>query len=79
MKPTSRIDFSFKTVLVVWLTDDIEHGELQVSFEESLRLQLVVVTVHSLIFLANQIQKGHSIEDLLNFLNSLPNESILET
>ena len=79
MKPTSRIDFSFKTVLVVWLTDDIELGELQVSFEESLRLQLVVVTVHSLIFLANQIQKGHSIEDLLNFLNSLPNESILET
>ena len=79
MKPTSRIDFSFKTVLVVWLTDDIEHGELQVSFEESLRLQLVVVTVHSLIFLANQIQKGHSIEDLLNFLFSFPNESILET
>ena len=79
MKLTGRIDFSFKTVLVVCLTDDIEHGELQLSFEESLSLQLVAVTVHSLIFLANQIPKGHSMEDLLNFLNSLPNESIFET
>ena len=35
--------------------------------EESLSLQLAA-GVHSLLFLASQIQKEHSIEDLLNFL-----------
>ena len=61
MKPTGRIDFTFDT------GNDIEVGELQVSFEESLRLQLAV-GVNSLMFLASQIQKEHSIEDLLDFL-----------
>ena len=53
---------------MVCLRDDIEDGELQVSFEESLSLQLAAGGVHCLLFLANQIQEEHSIEDLLNFL-----------
>ena len=64
MKPTGRIDFAFDT----GLRDDIEDGELQVSFEELLSLQLAVGGVQSLLFLASQIRKEHSIEDLLNFL-----------
>ena len=35
MKPTGQIDFAFDTGLVVCLRDDVEDGELQVSFEES--------------------------------------------
>ena len=42
-------------------------GELQVSFEGSLSLQLAA-GFQCLLFLASQIQKEHSIEDLLNFL-----------
>ena len=38
MKPTGRIDFAFDTGLVMCLRDDIEDGELQVAFEESLSL-----------------------------------------
>ena len=68
MKPTGRIDFVFDTDLLVCLGDDREDGELQVSFEGSLSLQLVAEGVQSLLFLASQIQKEHSIEDLLNFL-----------
>ena len=68
MKPTGRIDFACDTGLVVWLRDGIEDGELQVSIEESLSLQLAAGGVHSLLFLASQILKEHSIEDLLNFL-----------
>ena len=45
---------------MVSLRDDRENGELQVSFEGSLKLQLL--------FLASQIQNEHSIEDFLNFL-----------
>ena len=67
MKPIGRIDFAFDTDLVVCLRDDIEDSELQVSFKESLNLQLAAGGVHSLMFLASQIQKEHSI-DLLNFL-----------
>ena len=67
MKPTGRIDFPYDTGLVVCLRDDID-GELQVSFEESLSLQSAAAGVHFLLFLASQIQKEHSIEDLLNFL-----------
>ena len=52
---------------MVCLRDDIKVGELQVSFEETLSLQLAA-RVHSLLFLASEIQKKHSIEDLLNFL-----------
>ena len=40
MKPTGRIDLAFNIDLVLCLRDDIEDGELEVSFEESLRLQL---------------------------------------
>ena len=68
MKPTGPTDFAFDPGLVVCLKDDIEDCELQVSFEESLSLQLVAEGVHSLLLLASQIQKEHSIEDLLNFL-----------
>ena len=67
MKPTGRTDFVFDTDLLVCLGDDREDGELQVSFEGSLSLQLAA-GFQCLLFLASQIQKGHSIEDLLNFL-----------
>ena len=67
MKPTGQIDFAFDTGLVVCLRDDIQDGELQVSFEESLTLQLAVEGVCSLLVLASQIRKEHSIKDLLNF------------
>ena len=68
MKPTGGIDFAPDTSLVVCLRDDIEDGELQVFFEESLSLELAAGGVHSLLFVASQIQKEYSIEDLLNFL-----------
>ena len=53
---------------MVCLRDDTEDSELHISFEGSINLQLAAEGVQSLLFLANQIQKGHSIEDLLNFL-----------
>ena len=53
---------------MVCLKNDIEDGELQVSFEESLRLQLTAEGVHSLLFLSSHIQKDNSIEDLINVL-----------
>ena len=53
---------------MVCLRDDREDGELHVSFEGSLRLQLAAEGVQSLLFLASQIENDHSIEDLLNFL-----------
>ena len=68
MKATGLVDFVFDTGLMVCLRGDREDGELQVSFEGSLRLQLAVEGVQSLLFLASQIQNEHSIEDLLNFL-----------
>ena len=68
MKSTGQIDFAFDTRLVVCLRDDIEDGELQVFSEGPLSLQLAAGWVHSYLFLASQIQKKHSIEDLLNFL-----------
>ena len=67
MKPTGRVNFAFDTGLMVCLRDDREDGELQVSFEGSLRLQLAVEGFKSLLFLASQIQNEHSIDDLLNF------------
>ena len=53
---------------MVCLRDDREDSELQVSFERLLSLQLGAEGVQSLLFLARQIQKEHSINDLLNFL-----------
>lgn len=53
---------------MVCLRDDTEDEELQVSFEESSSLQLPIEGVQSLSFLASQIQKVYSIEDLVNFL-----------
>ena len=56
--PTGQIDFAFDTGLVVCLSYDIEDDKLLVSFEESLlRLPLAAEEVHSLLFLATQIQK----------------------
>ena len=68
MKSTWRIDFPFDTALMVCLRDEREDGELQVSFEESLRLWLAAEGAQYLLFLASQTQKDHSIEDLLNLL-----------
>ena len=67
MKPTGQIELAFETGLVFCFIYGLGDGELQVSFRESLTLSLVV-GVHSLLFLASQIQKEHSMEDLLNFL-----------
>ena len=67
MKPTRQIELAFETGLVFCFRYDLADGELQVSFRESLTLSLVV-GVQSLLFLASQIQKEHSMEDLLNFL-----------
>lgn len=68
MKPAGRVAFVFDTGLVICLRDYIEDGELKVSFEESLILQLVAKRIHSLLLLATQTQKEHFIEDLFNFL-----------
>ena len=62
---------------MVCLSDDRENGELQVSFQGSLRFTIGSKRVQSTLFLAIQIQKEHSIEDLLNFLTVY--KSIIET
>ena len=67
MKPTGRIELAFETGLIFCFGYGIGDGELQDSLRESLTLKLVV-EVHSLLFLASQIQKGHSMDDLLKFL-----------
>ena len=67
MKPTVQIELAFETALVFCFRYGLGDGKLQVSFRESLILRLVV-EVQSLLFLATQIQKGYSMEDLLNFL-----------
>ena len=67
MKPTGRIELAFETGLIFCFGYGIGDGELQDSFRESLTLRLVV-EVHSLLFLASQIQKEHSMDDLLKFL-----------
>ena len=67
MKPTGQTELAFETGLVLCFIYGLGDGELQVSFRESLTLSLVV-GVQSLLFLASQIQKEHSMEDLLNFL-----------
>ena len=66
MKPTGQIELAFETGLVFCFIYGLGDGELQVSFRESLTLSLVV-GVQSLLFLASQIQKEHSMKDLLNF------------
>ena len=65
MKPTRQIELAFEIGLVFCFRYGLGDGELQVFFGESLTLSLVV-QVHSLSFLASQIQKEHSMEDLLN-------------
>ena len=67
MKPTGQIELAFGTGLMFCLGYGLGDGELQDSFRESLTLRLVV-EVHSLLFLASQIQKEHSKDDLLKFL-----------
>ena len=67
MKTTGQIQFAFGTGLMFCLGYGLGDGELQDSFKETLTLRLVV-EVHSLLFLASQIQKEHSMDDLLKFL-----------
>ena len=67
MKPTGQIELAFETGLIFCFGYGIGDGELQDSFRESLTLRLLV-EVHSLLFLASQIQKEHSMDDLLKFL-----------
>ena len=67
MKPMGQIELAFGTGLMFCLGYGLGDGELQDSFRESLTLRLVV-EVHSLLFLASQIQKEHSMDDLLKFL-----------
>ena len=57
MTTTRRVNFAFDTGLMVCLRDDREDGELQVSFEGSLRLQLAVEGVQSLIVSGQQDTK----------------------
>ena len=63
MKPTGQIELAFGTGLMFCLEYGLGDGE---TFRESLTLRLVV-EVHSLLFLASQIQKEHSMDDLLKF------------
>ena len=67
MKPTGQVEFAADTGLMACLRDDREDGQLQLTVEGSLKLQLAV-GVQSLLFLASQILNKHFIEDLLNFL-----------
>ena len=62
MTPTRQIGLAFETGLVFCFRCGLGDGELQVSFRESLTLSLVV-GVHSLLFVASEIQKEHSMED----------------
>ena len=64
MKPTGQIEVAFESGLVFCFGYDLGDDELQDSFRESLTLRLVV-EAHSLLFLASQIQKEHSIDDFL--------------
>ena len=67
MKPTGRIELAFESGLIFCFGYVIGDDELQDTFRESLSLRLVV-EVYSLLFLASQIQKEHSTDDLLKFL-----------
>ena len=67
MKPTGQIELAFETGLMFCFRYGLGVGELQDSFRESLTLRLVV-EVNSLSFLANQVQKKHSMDDLIKFL-----------
>ena len=67
MKPMGRIELAFETGLIFCFGYGIGDGELQDSFRESLTLRLLI-EVHSLLFLASQMQKEHSMDDLLKFL-----------
>ena len=67
MKPTGQIELAFETGLIFCFGYGIGDGELQDSFRESLTLRLVV-EVHYLLFLASQMQKEHSMDDLLKFV-----------
>ena len=66
MKTTRQIELAFEIGLVFCFRYGLGDDELQVFFRDSLTLSLLV-QVHSLSFLASQIQKEHSMEDVLNF------------
>ena len=67
MKPMGRIELAFETGLIFCFGCGIGDSELQDSFRESLTIRFVV-EVDSLLFLASQIQKEHSMDVLLKFL-----------
>ena len=56
MKPKRQIESAFETGFMFYFEYGIGGGELQDTFRETLSLRLVV-EVHSLLFLAGQIQK----------------------
>ena len=78
MKPMGQIELAFGTGLMFCLGYGLGDGELQDSFRESLTLRLVV-EVHSLLFLASQIQKEHSMDDLLKIFDVIPYKTIIKT
>ena len=67
MKPTGQIELAFGTGLMFCVGYGLGDAELQDSFRESLTLRLVE-EVHSLLFLASQIQKEHSMDGIIKFL-----------
>ena len=68
MKATGQIDPAFDTGLVVCLTDDIEDGGLQISFEELLSLTVGSRMSPFFIAFGQSDKEEHSIDDLFNFL-----------
>ena len=67
MKPMGQIELAFGTGLMFCLGYGLGDGELQDSFRQFMTLRLVV-EVHSLLFLASQKQKEHSMDGLLKSL-----------
>ena len=68
MKATGQIDPAFDTGLVVCLTDDIEDGGLQISFEELLSLTVGSRMSPFFIAFGQSDKEEHSIDNLFNFL-----------
>ena len=67
MKPTGQIELAFESGLMFCFGYGLGGGEFQDTFRECLTLRLVV-EVHYLLFLASQMQKEHSMDDLLKFV-----------
>ena len=67
MKPIEQTELAFESGFMFCFGHVLGDCELQDSFRGFLTLRLVV-EVHSLLFLASQTQKEHSMDDLLKFL-----------